>query len=846
MAENIVEWRTMPARPAQTAPFPAELHPHLVRGLQQIGIRTLYSHQLAAWQKAQAGDHLVIVTGTASGKSLCYQLPILDRLLRQPEARALYLFPTKALTQDQLASLQAIRTGLPAAIYDGDTPEQQRSAIRRTTRLLLTNPDMLHLGILPHHTAWADFFRNLQFVVIDEIHVYRGVFGSHVANVLRRLRRVSRFYGSDPQYFLTSATIANPLELGTRLIPPGDPPKPVSLIDEDGSPRGPRTFLIYNPPVVDQSLGLRRSVLQESLRLAEDLLSADLQTVVFGRSRRTVELLLSFLLNRTGTKDAFYPAWETEEPSASELTPQVRGYRSGYLPRQRRQIERGLRQGQVRMVIATNALELGVDIGGMEAALLVGYPGSIAATWQQAGRAGRKEAASLAVLVASADPLDQFLAAHPEYFFGRSPEHALIDPDNLLLLLAHLRCAAFELPFESGESFGALSPAQLQEILELLVSEGTLHRTTARPPGKVRYFWMADRYPAQEVPLRSLGAENITLLVQQRGQQITLGEVDYLSACWMVHPQAIYLHEAQTYRVTDLNLEERQAILEPVQVDYYTEPRQEASIELLEQTLTQPIPGGQKGYGQIRLTSQVVGYKMIAWETRETLGFGEVHLPPSELVTSAYWLTLAPEVVDRLRLEGLWRNDPNDYGPNWAAQRELARRRDHFRCQLCGTPEQGQAHHVHHKTPFRLFTSYREANVLENLITLCPACHRRVEAAVRIRSGLAGLGYVLGHLAPFSLMCDVHDLGVHSDPQCSFAGGQPTVVLYDRVPAGIGLSRRLYDLHAEVLSRARSLVEACPCADGCPSCVGPGGENGQGGKLPTLAILQSLCNEAVI
>lgn len=852
IANNIVEWRNLPARPAQTGPFPPGLHPALVQALEHLGIQALYSHQLAAWEHSQAGQNTVIVTGPASGKSLCYHLPVLDCLLRQEEtaggaaARALYIFPTKALAQDQLATLRALSAAwiahtatppIPAAIYDGDTPQGNRAAIRRSGRLILTNPDMLHLGILPHHPSWADFLRNLQYIVIDEMHVYRGVFGSHVANVLRRLQRVARFYGAQPRFILTSATIANPLELAGKLIE-----APIRLIEEDGSARGPRTFLIYNPPVVDPSLGLRRSSWQESLRLAEDLLAYNVQTILFGRSRRAIELMLADLRHRLP------PEGENEAGADHAL----RGYRSGYLPSERRQIERGLRQGQVRLVAATNALELGVDIGGMEAAILVGYPGSIAATWQQAGRAGRRCSAAVSILVTAADPLDQFLAAHPDYFFGRSPEHALIDPDNLLILLAHLRCAAFELPFQDGERYGNLDSSQLREFLDYMVSEGILHHK----PGTERYFWMAEQYPAQAVSLRSASVGGVQLLAGPGAgdRRVTIGQVDRASALWMVHPQAIYLHEARAYRVVELDLEQNQAILEPAETDYFTKALQETSVDLLERELEEPVPGASKGFGQIRLTTRVTGYRLVRWYTQETLGKEPLDLPATELVTTAYWLALSPQTIETLRQEGLWRNDPNDYGPNWGVQRDRARQRDGFRCQVCGCLEQGRSHDVHHKTPFRTFSSYLEANVLDNLITVCPVCHRRVEATVRVRSGLAGLGYLLGRLAPFSLMCDMRDLGIHTDPQSHFiqpvavsqAGeptadaGQPLVVIYDQVPAGIGLSRRLYDLHTEVLLRARQLVESCPCSEGCPSCVGPGGENGLGGKEPTLALLHRL------
>ena len=832
---NVVVWRALPARPAQFDALPTDLHPSLAQAVQASGIQRLFTHQAASWRHLRQGRNVVVVTGTASGKTLCYNLPILQSLLEDPQARSLYLFPTKALAQDQAAALRNLISALEgcdpqleerlaSAVYDGDTPAGSRPIIRKNARLVLSNPDMLHTGILPHHTAWMEFFSHLRFVVLDEVHTYRGVFGSHVANVLRRLKRIARFYGADPQFVLTSATIANPAELAERLVE-----APVALVDQDGSGRGPKTFLIYNPPVVDQRLGVRRSALTESVRLADDLLAYGVQTILFARSRRSVELILSYLRQM----EAAAPWRSVEDVPLQES---LRGYRSGYLPRQRRAIERGLRSGQVRSVVATNALELGIDIGGMGAAVLVGYPGSIAGTWQQAGRAGRGEQPSLAALVSTADPLDQFLAHHPEYFFARSPEQALINPDNLLILLGHLRCAAFELPFHEGEGFGNVAVGQVAEFLAFLEAQGELHASQGR------YFWMADQYPAQAISLRSASANNVVLQAMQDGELTTLGQVDEGSAHWMVHPQAIYLHEGRSFIVEALDLENHLANLRPIEPDYYTEPRQETTVTLLELLQESEVAGGRRNYGEVQVTSQVTGFRKVRWYTHEQLGMGEVDLPPVALQTTAYWLALDETTVDRLRQEGLWRSDPNQYGSNWQKQRSLARQRDGYVCQLCGAPEGEREHEVHHKTPFRMFTSYLDANQLENLVTLCHACHRRVETAVRVRSGLAGLGYVLGQLAPLFLMCDVRDLGVHSDPQSPLANGQPTVVVYDQVPAGIGLSQRLYEIHDELVQRAAELVSGCACEDGCPSCVGPGGENGLGGKTETLAILEALQN----
>ena len=843
-APNLPIWRTSPPRPADLRPFPADLPSVLAESLVARSIVSLYSHQLQAWESVRRGENVILATGTASGKTLGYNLPILATLLEYPEARALYLFPTKALTQDQLSSLnsfQASIKNLKSAIYDGDTPASHRSAIRKNANILFTNPDMLHTGILPHHTNWGDFFRNLRFVVIDEMHTYRGVFGSHVANVIRRLKRVAKFYGADPQFILTSATIGNPQELASRLIE-----SPVTLVNEDGSARGERHFLIYNPPVVDPVMGIRKSSTQESIRLAQDFLAQNVQAVVFTRSRRSVELLLKQIQEAPPQS-----LRDTSPISSGNGGGQVgvRGYRSGYLPSQRREIEKGLRDGSIRLVVATNALELGIDIGGLEAAMLVGYPGTIASTWQQVGRAGRGDDPAVAVLVATPNPLDQFLAHHPEYFFARSPEQALVNPDHLLILLNHLRCAAFELPFQPGEGFGELPAEKVKEFLDFLVSSQELHLS------RDKYFWMANAYPAAAVSLRSASPENVLLNIEDGQAPRILGEVDLASAPWMVHPCAIYLHEGQQYFVQDLNLARNTATLIPVALDYYTEPLRQTKVSLLATLDLTPClsPSGTgesctKAYGELQVTTQVTGFRKRQWLGGENLGEEPLDLPPSELRTTGYWLTLSEQTIDSLRAAGNWTNDPNDYGPGWNSLRDAIRRRDGYRCQVCGAAESGnRQHNVHHKVPFRQFIStvnkvpgsYGEANRMDNLITLCPSCHRKAETNLRMKSGLTGLAAVLGQLAPLFLMCDSRDLGVYTDTSSTIFG-RPSVVLYDQVPAGIGFSQKLYEIHSELLRRALELVEECECADGCPSCVGPAGENGVGGKQETLAILKSL------
>ncbi len=828
-ARNIVTWETAPPRAAVTRPFPEDLPAPLREALSDLSIPSLYSHQAQAWTHSRAGENIVLATGTASGKTLAYNLPVLASLFENPDARALYLFPTKALTQDQLSNLQVLQEKVPnlrSAIYDGDTPARNRPAIRVNARLVLTNPDMLHTGILPHHTGWADFFQNLKFVVVDELHTYRGVFGSHVANVIRRLKRVAAFYGAGPHFILTSATIGNPGELAEKLIE-----APVTLIDQDGSARGERHFIIYNPPIVNESLGLRKSALLESVRLAQDLLSSKVQSVVFARSRRSVEIILTYL---QGSTNPSYPS--NSEILGDAGSAGVRGYRSGYLPSQRREIEQGLRDGEVKLVVATNALELGIDIGGLGAAVLVGYPGSVASAWQQAGRAGRGDAPAAAILVTSALPLDQFLAHHPEYFLERSPEQALINPDHLLILLEHLRCAMFELPFEEGEHFGSTG---VDEFLEFLVANREAHQSNDK------YFWMADKYPASDISLRSASPESVTL--QLTGEkQGTIGTVDGESAAWMVHPGAVYLHEAQSYFVERLDLDQKLALLRPALSDYYTEPLRDTTVTPLALGEFRKVAGCEKSWGELQVTTRVKGFIKRRWYTHETLGTEPLDLPPQEMETTGYWISIAEETVAVLSEAGLWTNSPNNYGPGWQDIRERARARDGYTCQMCGRPELNRQHDVHHRIPFRMFRDENgqlqpgRANNLDNLTTLCPECHKKAETAVRVRSGLAGLSYVLGNLAPLFLMCDPGDLGTHIETVGTADFPQPAVVLYDLVPAGIGFSEKLFTLHDELVRSALELVSECPCLDGCPSCVGPGGENGAGGKREALAILKEL------
>jgi len=828
---NVTHWHHGPAQPARYAPLPAGLDGRLMDALAGRGISQLYTHQAEAIRETLAGRDVVVVTPTASGKTLCYNLPVLQASLANPHTRALYLFPTKALAQDQLAELKALLTalgdGLAAHTYDGDTPAGARPKIRRGARIVISNPDMLHLGILPHHTAWAEFFANLRYVVIDELHTYRGVFGSHVANVLRRLRRVATFYGSRPQFICCSATIANPSQLAADLIE-----GPVRLIDEDGSPKGEKHLIFYNPPVVNRELGIRRSVILESRDIAGQFLAADVQTIVFARARLATEVLLTYLRE--------YMA-RLKQPPAS-----VRGYRGGYLPLERREIEQGLRDGSVRGVVATNALELGIDIGQLSAAVLTGYPGSIASTWQQAGRAGRRHDVSAAVFVASASPLDQYIVNHPQYFFDRSPERGLVAPDNLAILLSHLKSASFELPFDAGESFGRFDATG--EVLQFLAEEGSVRLSAGR------WHWMSQSYPAQEVSLRTAGADNFAILDvgdEEAGPR-TIGQLDRYSVPMLLHEGAIYIHEGQSYRVETLDWDGALARVRPTEVDYYTDASTSTEIDLNEKVSERAESRLQKGYGRVTVRSRATSYKVVKLYTHEVLGRGPIDLPEQSMPTSAFWYAFPVVLVDDLREAGVWQGEPlRNYGPNWETQRQRAVERDEHVCRHCQAPEPaGVSHQVHHIRAFREFDyrpgrndNYVAANDLSNLITLCGRCHQQVEAARQLRSTLAGLSHVLRHVAPLHVMCDPRDLGVVS--KSSGVGGLPTIYVYDGTPAGMGFSQALYDLAPGWLLRGvAEVVRRCRCASGCPSCVGPAGESSGDVKWQVQRLIEAaLSNE---
>ncbi len=822
---NVAAWQRLPPRPPRHADFPENLDRPIVELVHKLGLSPLYAHQAQAIEMALNGENVVLVTGTASGKSLAYHLPSLQICLREPAANILYLFPTKALAQDQEAALKKMidmldgGAAIRVAIYDGDTPSAQRARIRKAGGIVISNPDMLHVGILPYHTQWADFFRHLKLVVLDELHTYRGIFGSHMANVLRRLRRICQFYGSNPRFVCASATIANPLGLAGRLLE-----APVALVDQDGSPSGEKHIILYNPPTLDERLGVRRSYTLETASLAGQFLSHQIQTIVFARARLTTEVLLGYLRDTLQTQGL--------DPAL------VRGYRGGYLPLERRDIEKGLRQGDIRGVVATNALELGIDIGTLSAAILAGYPGTIASTWQQLGRAGRRNDLSVGILVGSGAPLDQYIMTHPAYVFERSPEHALIDPDNLNIVVNHLRCAAFELPFERGEHFGTFQ--DVDSVLGVLAEEGEIHESNGV------FRWMAGSYPAGSVSLRTSGSHRVVIQARADEQVEVIGEIDRESAPTMVYQGAAYIHEGRQYVIEALDWENGIATAKQAELDYYTTAASSSSIQIEEEFETETVGDCVKTLGRVIVTTQAGSYRMIKRYTHETLGYGEIDLPAQEFETTAYWVSLTPDLTTQLEEANILLR-PNDYGPNWPQQRDKARARDGYRCTRCGAPErENRQHDVHHLRPFREFgyvpgqnEAYLEANRLENLTTLCSNCHRAVEASTGTRSALGGLSHAVHNIATLLLMCSANDIGVLAE-QRSTHTKMPTITIFDRAPGGLGFSLKLYELHADLLKGAMELVRDCPCAEGCPACVGPSGEVGGETKNLTQALLDAM------
>jgi DEAD/DEAH box helicase domain-containing protein len=779
--EILTAIRHFPAREAQWADFPEWVNANLISAYAAKGIRRLYTHQAAAAETVHAGKNIVIVTPTASGKTLCYNLPVLNAVLENSDTRALYLFPTKALAQDQLAELydlnQRLENRFGVFTYDGDTPADARKSIREKGHIILTNPDMLHTGILPHHTRWTRLFENLRYIILDELHTYRGVFGSHLCNVLRRLRRIARFYGRDPQFICCSATIANPGDLASRLLE-----SEVEVLDSNGAPAAEKTFVFYNPPVVNRALGIRRSYINESARVSQEFLKHDLQTIVFANSRLHTEILLTYL--------------QQANPHLPGKPETIRGYRGGYLPNERREIERGLREGKIRGVVSTSALELGIDVGSLDTVVMAGYPGTIAATWQRAGRAGRRSGSSCAVLVASSSPLDQFMVRHPDYFFGNTPEHAFIQPDNLEILVNHLKCAGFELPIRPNEKFGDVN---VPDLCARLAEVGFLHLAGEN------YHWTNEAYPADTISLRSVTSDNF-VIIDITGEPNVVGEVDFPSALVFVHEKAIYLHGGQQYHVEHLDFKERKAYVKQVDVDYYTDAVRYTQVRVLECTAkartpesvilseakdlnVRPITSAfahSHSHGDVLVRSQVVGFKKIKFFTNENIGDGKLELPENEMHTTSYWITL-----EQLLLESL---------PFSVSERQSG--------------------------------MFGLLHALESVATLLLMCDRR------------DLGTAIGERPPHANSeSDLIVLPTEEDTVSANAREffEPNLYLYDAYPGGIGFSEPLFCAHDLLMQKTRELISFCVCEQGCPSCVGPAGDLAPRAKQAALAILDRLC-----
>ncbi len=738
-ASNVTHWQVMPARPAKYDDYPDGFDPALRAVLESRGVKRLYSHQRRALDLAQAGKNFVVITPTASGKTMCYNLPVLSEILRDNESRALYLFPTKALSSDQVAELYEIIKAMDAPIkaftFDGDTPVSARKAIRQAGHIVVTNPDMLHAGILPHHTKWVKLFENLKYIVIDEIHAYRGVFGSNLANVIRRLKRICEFYGSHPQFICCSATIANPRELAERLTG-----RPMELIAESGAPTGEKHVIFYNPPVVNRQLNIRDSALKQTFGISRLLLKNGVHSIVFARSRLMVEVLARRLKDQCR--------------NALGEAPNVRAYRGGYLPSLRHQIEQELRAGQVDIVVSTNALELGIDIGRLDVCVLCGYPGTIASTWQQAGRAGRRQGVSALIMVATSSPLDQYIIAHPEYFFSQPPEHALINPDNLYILLNHFKCAAYELPFEDGEQFGDVEATP--ELLEYLCEQNILNHVGNR------YYWTAEEFPQAGISLRSASDQNFLIIdISVPGKRRVIGEMDRFTVPMLLHQYAIYLHEGRQYQVEELDFDDKKAYVRAVDVDYYTDANLTVTMKVLD--VFREKPGVMaKAAGEVLVSSIVTLFKKMKLDTQENLGWGPVTLPELEMQTTACWWTLPDSIADKYTREEL-------------------------------------------------------------------------------QGAMVGISHIIEHIAPVFLMCSPRDIGVVYHVRDPFTN-RPTLFLYDNCAGGVGLSDRVYEMDDELFKEARRMLMDCPCADGCPSCVGPPSDVGAGGKRIAIELLGELTN----
>jgi DEAD/DEAH box helicase domain-containing protein len=754
-APSVTEWRVLEPRPGEFEPVPERLDPRIHAALGAMAVDRLYSHQAQTINAALDGEDVVIVTPTASGKSLCYQLPVLQSVLEDPTARALFLFPAKALGHDQLRNFREMAKKVDKFIqvhaYDGDTPNSARPKIRSSAHVILTNPDMLHVGILPQHARWQSFFQNLRLVVIDEIHTCRGIFGSHVANVLRRLERVCEFHRSRPQFICCSATIANPGELARDITG-----RESRVIDRSGAPTGRKTVVFYEPPLLDAETGLRRSSIKEARALAVRFLARSHQTILFARSRLRAEVLTTYL-KRAVKKLGGDPG-------------RVQGYRGGYLPEERRAIEKDLREGRILGVVGTNALELGIDIGSLRVAVLCGYPGSISSAWQQIGRAGRGSESSAAILVGSASPLDQYVIRHPDYFFGSAPESGVVNPDNPMILEGHLKCAAAEIPFDRGEPFGNMDPSS---VLQSLGSRGEL-----RAAGE-RFFWAGEQSPAYAISLRSASARRFTV-VDETQENLVLGEVDEGSAPFIIYPGAVYLHQTRAYLIQRLEWDEGVAYARPTKTDFYTEPLDKTRIKILavEESESREAEGAlvrsrvvnENQWGRVAVKTVVEGYRKVRFETHQILGYGEFSMPEIKMETQAWWIGFPVEL-----------------------QFEMA--------------------------------------ALE----------------LSLQNGLWGMANLVANAIPLYVLCDVLDYRVRP------MGGDPAedadedeadtlfrVCAYDNYPGGIGVSEKAWRNAEAILKTAREIVQDCPCAYGCPSCIGPGVEPNDQGKRSVIYLLENI------
>jgi DEAD/DEAH box helicase domain-containing protein len=738
-------------RHAVTCAMPPSVNPQVRQALARRNIIELYSHQAEAIEASLSGLNVVVATPTSSGKSLCFHLPVLTELINDPSATALYLYPTKALSRDQEHSLQGLVTdsglSVAATVFDGDTPADARKVARDRARIVLSNPDMLHAGILPNHARWAQLFQGLRYVVIDELHTYRGVFGSHMAHVLSRLLRVARFHGAQPKFICATATIGNPREHAARLL--GVAPESIALIDKSTAPTASRRVLVVNPPVVNAELGIRRSCLKQAVSVASDLIAARVPTIVFAPSRNSVEVMLKYLRESAGS---------VAGPEA------IMGYRGGYLPATRRKIEQDLRDGHILGVVATNALELGIDIGDLDAVVLAGYPGSVAATWQRFGRAGRRGNTSLLVLVCGSDGLDQYIARDPKYLLTTSSEEARIDPSNVEILIQHLKCAAFEAPFELsgpgekpahpeaplGETYAALDAESTRDALEYLAGLGLVHEAEGR------YYWSGEAFPANHVSLRNVGWDNFVIIDVGTGK--SLAELDFRAAHTMLHEQAIYQHDAEQYQVERLDYDNHKAFVRKVDPDYFTTALTYRTVSVIEPEKAGTLGRATTGLGEVKVLEKVTGYKKIKFFTHENAGYGDVHLPEMQMHTSSFWLTLPESLITEIGLP---------------------------RAQvIAGLRGLGQA--------------------LEAVSTLALMCDPR------------DIGRTLGDGSG-------DGLSAGRDPFAGRTGGfDPTLFLFDSIAGGVGLAPRIFTRAKELVERASKLIAGCSCREGCPACVGPG------------------------